>query len=187
MEGQQFRSVIVKNLLSTIEDIGITTRHSARRLKQLVTVLGTALGMPEKRLKDLVLLAQFHDIGNINIHHRTLLKEGSLTQEEFLQMRKHCDIGHLIAQSSASLTHIAEFILKHHEWWDGGGYPLGISGDDIPLESRIMAVADAYEAMTGGRPYRKPISKKKALKELEQCAGSQFDPDLVATFIKAVS
>lgn len=185
--SQRFRSVIVRNLLSTIEDIGITTRHSARRLKQLVTALGNAVGLPEKRLKDLALLAQFHDIGNISIHHRTLLKEGGLTQEELLEMRKHCDIGHRIAQSSASLVHIAEFILKHHEWWNGGGYPLGIAGEDIPLESRIMALADAYEAMTGGRPYRKPISKNKALKELESCAGSQFDPDLVTTFIKVVS
>ncbi len=185
--SQQFRGVIVRNLLSTIEDKGITTRHSARRLKQLVTVLGNAVGLAEKRLKDLVLLAQFHDIGNISIHHRTILKEGSFTQDELVEMRKHCDIGHRIAQSSASLSHIAEYILKHHEWWNGGGYPLGISGEDIPLESRIMAVADAFEAMTGGRPHRKPISKKKALKELEQCAGSQFDPDLVAAFIKTVS
>lgn len=185
--SQRFRGIIVRNLLSTIEDIGITTRNSARRLKHLVTVLGNAVGLSEKRLKDLILLAQFHDIGNIGIHHRTLLKEGSLTQEEFLEMRKHCDIGHRIAQSSANLTHIAEYILKHHEWWDGGGYPLGISGDDIPLESRIIAIADAYEALTGGRPYRKAVSKKKALHELEQCAGSQFDPELVATFIRVVS
>lgn len=185
--SQRFRSVIVRNLLSTIEDIGITTRHSARRLKRLVAALGNAVGLPEKQLKDLALLAQFHDIGNISIHHRMLLKEGSLTQEELLEMRKHCDIGHRIAQSSANLAHIAEFILKHHEWWNGGGYPLGVSGNDIPLESRIMAVADAYEAMTGGRPYRRAVSKKKALKELEQCAGSQFDPNLVATLIKVVS
>ncbi len=185
--SQQFRGVIVKNLLATIEDIGITTQHSARRLKKLVTALGNAVGLPEKRMKDLVLLAQFHDIGNIGVHHRTLLKEGSLTQEELLEMRKHCDIGHRIAQSSANLTHISEYILKHHEWWNGAGYPLGLSGEDIPLESRIMAIADAYEAMTAGRPHRKAISRKKALQELKECAGRQFDPELVATFVKIVS
>ena len=185
--SQQFRGVIVKNLLATIEDIGITTQHSARRLKKLVTALGNAVGLPEKRMKDLVLLAQFHDIRNIGVHHRTLLKEGSLTQEELLEMRKHCDIGHRIAQSSANLTHISEYILKHHEWWNGAGYPLGLSGEDIPLESRIMAIADAYEAMTAGRPHRKAISRKKALQELKECAGRQFDPELVATFVKIVS
>lgn len=185
--SQQFRGVIVTNLLSTIEDIGITTRHSARRLKKLVTALGEAVGLPEKRMKDLVLLAQFHDIGNIGVHHRTLLKEGILTPDELVEIRKHCDIGHRIAQSSASLTHIAEHILKHHEWWNGGGYPLGISGDDIPLESRIIAIADAYEAMTGGRPHRKAISKKKALQELKDCAGKQFDPELVAAFVQVIS
>jgi diguanylate cyclase (GGDEF)-like protein/PAS domain S-box-containing protein len=185
--SQKFRGVIVKNLLSTIEDIGITTRNSSRRLRKLVTVLGGAVGLPEKKMKDLVLLAQFHDIGNIGVHHRTLLKEEALTPDELLEVRKHCDIGHRIAQSSASLTHIAEYILKHHEWWNGGGYPLGISGDDIPLESRIIAIADAYEAMTGGRPHRKAISKKKALQELKDCAGTQFDPELVSTFIPIIS
>lgn len=184
--SQRSRSVIVKNLLNTIEDEGIITRNSAKRLRQIVTVIGNAVGLPEKRIKDLVLLAQFHDIGNISIHHRVLLKEGGLTSDEMLEMRKHCDIGHRIAQSAANLTHIAEFILKHHEWWNGLGYPLGLAGDDIPIESRIMAIADAYEAMTGGRPYRKAISKREALKELKKCAGTQFDPELVETFVKIV-
>ncbi|MHB8108867.1 MAG: diguanylate cyclase domain-containing protein [Syntrophorhabdaceae bacterium] len=184
--SQRFRSIIVRNLLNTIEDKGIVTRNSAKRLRQLVTVLGNAVGLPEKRVNDLVLLAQFHDIGTISIHHRVLLKDSSLTTDEMLEMRKHCDIGHRIAQSAANLTHIAEFILKHHEWWNGLGYPLGLAGEEIPIESRIMAVVDAYEAMTGGRPYRKAVSKKEALKELRNCAGTQFDPGLVEKFIEIV-
>ena len=185
--SQHARNIMVKNLLNTIEAKGITTKQSLKRLRQLVTVLGRASGLPEKRLKDLALLAQFHDIGNVSIHDRILLKSGSLTEEELLEVRKHCDIGHRIAQSAASLTPIADYILKHHEWWDGSGYPLGLAGDEIPLESRIMAIADAYESMTGGRPHRNAVSREEALKELRRFAGTQFDPDLVKKFVKIVA
>lgn len=181
------RNVIVRNLLNTIETKGITTRRSVKRLRQLVTILGSAAGLSDKRLKDLTLLAQFHDIGNVSIHDRILLKKGNLNAEELLEMRKHCDIGHRIAQSAANLTHIADYILKHHEWWNGSGYPLGLAGEEIPLESRIMAIADAYESMTGGRPHRKAVSREEALKELRKCAGTQFDPDLVEKFIEIVA
>ncbi len=185
--SQHARNVIVKNLLNTIETKGITTKQSLKRLRQLVTVLGREAGLPEKRLKDLALLAQFHDIGNISIHDRILLKPDSLTEDELLEVRKHCDIGHRIAQSAASLTPIADYILKHHEWWDGSGYPLGLTGEEIPLESRIMAIADAYESMTGGRPHRRAVSRGEALKELRRCAGTQFDPNLVKKFVKIVA
>ncbi len=185
--SQHARNVIVKNLLNTVENRGITTKQSLKRLRQLVTVLGDAAGLTEKRLKDLALLAQFHDIGNVSIHDRILLKSASLTADELQEVHKHCDIGHRIAQSAANLTPIADYILKHHEWWDGSGYPLGLAGEEIPLESRIMAIADAYESMTSGRPHRKAISREDALKELRRCAGSQFDPDLVEKFVKIVA
>jgi HD-GYP domain-containing protein (c-di-GMP phosphodiesterase class II) len=142
------------------------------------------VGMTEEKIKNLHLLAQFHDIGNISIHDKILSKPGRLTNDEIMEIQKHSDVGHRIAQSAPNLAHISDFILKHHEWWNGNGYPLGLKGDEIPLESRIIAIADAYEAMTSGRPHRAAMTKKEALEELKKCSGTQFDPTLVNKFIK---
>ena len=98
-------------------------------------------------------------------------------------MRRHSEIGYRIALSSVDLLHIAEWILRHHEWWDGSGYPIGLAGTDIPMECRILSIADAYDAMTSDRPYRNAMPKARAIEELRRCAGSQFDPELVERFI----
>ncbi|MDH7479501.1 MAG: HD domain-containing phosphohydrolase, partial [Syntrophomonadaceae bacterium] len=88
-----------------------------------------------------------------------------------------------IALSAPDLVPIADWVLKHHEWWNGGGYPLGLRGEDIPLECRILAIADAYDTMTSYRPYRGPLAHQQAIEELRKCAGIQFDPELVPRFI----
>ncbi len=185
--SQQARITIVKNLIKTVEEKDLVTKQSMERLQKFVVELGSAVGLPEERLKDLFLLAQFHDIGNVGIHERILHKQDGLTDDDIAEILKHCDVGHRIAQSAPDLAHIADHILKHHEWWNGKGYPLGLSGEEIPLESRVMAIADAYESMTGDRPHREPLSKKEALEELRRNAGSQFDPNLVEKFIRIVA
>ena len=98
-------------------------------------------------------------------------------------MRRHSEIGYRIAQSSPDLVPIADWILKHHEWWNGKGYPLGLKEEEIPLECRILAIADAYDAMTSDRPYRKALSHEDAVAELLKCSSTQFDPGLVGKFI----
>jgi HD-GYP domain-containing protein (c-di-GMP phosphodiesterase class II) len=98
-------------------------------------------------------------------------------------MKRHSEIGHRIAQSVPDLSPIADRILKHHEWWNGEGYPLGLKGEEIPLECRILSIADAYDAMTSDRPYRKAMTHEDALLELYRFKGSQFDPVLVDRFI----
>ena len=99
-------------------------------------------------------------------------------------MQRHCEIGFRIAQSAPDLLPIADWVLKHQEWWNGQGYPLGISGEEIPVECRILSIVDAYDAMTSDRPYRKAMSKEQAIGELRRCAGSQFEPELVEKFIE---
>ncbi|MDP3045342.1 MAG: HD domain-containing phosphohydrolase, partial [Bacillota bacterium] len=100
------------------------------------------------------------------------------------EMRRHCEIGHRIALSAPDMIPIADWILKHHEWWNGQGYPLGLQGEGIPLECRILAVVDAYDAMTNDRPYRPAMPHETATDELLRCAGTQFDPLVVEKFVQ---
>jgi len=175
-------SAIVLTLMKTLEARDFITEGHAERLEALVCCLSRAAGVPEHRETRLRLLAQFHDIGKVGIPDRILLKPGKLTPEETLEMQRHCEIGHRIALSAPDLVHIADLILKHHEWWNGKGYPLGLKEKGIPLESRILAIADAFDAMTSDRPYRKAMTRSEALAEIKRCAGSQFDPILADIF-----
>ena len=115
-----------------------------------------------------MLLAKVHDLGKVGIPDHILYKKGSLNEDEWKIMRKHTEKGHRIASASSDLQGIADLILKHHERWDGKGYPLGLKGFEIPIECRILAVVDAFDAMTSERPYKKPKSEKRALEELKK-------------------
>ncbi|MDH7479230.1 MAG: diguanylate cyclase [Syntrophomonadaceae bacterium] len=183
-QSQNARSSLVNALMQTLRARNLVTEGHADRLQALMTRLARAISLTERSISDLRLLAQFHDIGKIGIPDRILFKPGPFTEEERQEMQRHCEIGHRIALSSLDLAPIADYILKHHEWWNGKGYPFGLKGGEIPLECRILAIADAYEAMTSGRPYRKALAHGEAVVELRRCAGSQFDPGLVEEFIR---
>ena len=178
------RSAIVQALMKALEVRDFITEGHADRLQELVISLGREMNLSERNLADLRLLAQFHDIGKVGIPDRILFKPGRLTGEESKEMQRHSEIGHRIAQSAPDLLPIADHILRHHEWWNGGGYPLGLKGDGIPLECRILAIADAYDAMTSDRPYRNAMSQEEAFIELINNSGIQFDPKLVPIFIR---
>jgi diguanylate cyclase (GGDEF)-like protein/PAS domain S-box-containing protein len=186
IHGQSARIAIVQTLKKAIETRDFMTEGHISRLKAITAVFASTIDIPKHFAKDLLLFAQFHDIGKVGIPDSILFKPAGLTSEEYTEMKRHCEIGYRIAQSSPDLAPIADLILKHHEWWNGKGYPLGLKEEEIPLGCRILAIADAYESMTSLRPYRKSMPYMDAIKELKRCAGTQFNPELVGKFVKVI-
>jgi len=185
-KGTNARYQIVNALMATLSERDFITEGHAVRMEELCRKIGEKINLLPKQISNLCLLAQIHDLGKVGIPDYILFKKGPLTQEEWETMRLHVDKGYRIALSSADLSGIADLILKHHEAWDGGGYPLGVSGEEIPVECRILSIVDAYDAMTSDRPYRKAMSKEKAIQEIKRCSGKQFDPHLVEVFLSIV-
>jgi HD-GYP domain-containing protein (c-di-GMP phosphodiesterase class II) len=183
---QSSYSDIINSIMTTVYEKSQETEKHAERLAELSTRVGRMLNLMEKDLGELQLLGMLHDIGKIGIDDKILNKPGKLTEEEWVIMKRHPEIGYRIARASHKLARIADYILTHHERWDGTGYPKGLKGNDIPLLSRILAVADAYDAMTEDRVYRKAMSKEQALEEIRQNAGTQFDPLISNIFIETI-
>jgi diguanylate cyclase (GGDEF)-like protein/PAS domain S-box-containing protein len=183
VESKSTRSSIISSLKKTLEERTHETEAHAQRMKELSMSIGKTMNLYNNELDELSLLAMLHDIGKIAIPDYILGKPSKLTEEEWKIMKGHCEIGYRIAVASPELAHIANLILSHHERWDGRGYPQGLRNEEIPLLSRIIAVVDAYDAMTSDRPYHAAISREDALIELERCSGNQFDPYVVEQFI----
>lgn len=162
------------------------TEEHAERLVKLSRALGEEMGLTENQLDELELVAMLHDIGKISIDKNILTKTDKLTDEELREIKKHPEVGYRICNSTSGLSHIAEYILCHHEYWNGCGYPLGLSRSDIPLISRIVSVVDAYDAMTKDRAYRKAMSHTEAVEEIIRNKGTQFDPEIADIFINRV-
>ncbi|MFO7952978.1 MAG: PAS domain S-box protein [Bacillota bacterium] len=182
-KGVDARAQIIHSLMATLGERDFITEGHARRLENLCIKLGKKVGLSKKQLSDLRLLAQIHDLGKVGVPDNILFKKISMTQEEWSIMKQHSEKGYRIALSSSDLSGIADLILKHHENWDGSGYPLGLKGEEIPIECRILAVTDAYDAMTNDRPYRQAMPPEEAMNELRASANHQFDPALVDEFI----
>lgn len=160
-----------------------TAGHSARVTK-ISLEIGRNLGLSKQQLETLELAALFHDIGKLGVPDNVLLKPGKLTDSEFEKIKEHPTIGVNILKNIDFLSATLQVILHHHEKFAGGGYPKGIKGSDIPLESRIIAVADTYDAMTSDRPYRKGLSHNESIAEIQKYKGLQFDADVVDAFLK---
>jgi HD-GYP domain-containing protein (c-di-GMP phosphodiesterase class II) len=170
-------------LMNALEVRDYRPENDALQLRDLVLDFARYLNYPAENYGKLGLFARFHDIGKIGIPDRILYKEDKLTEAEKREMEQHCEIGHRIALSALDLVPVADWIYRHHEWWNGQGYPLQLQGEEIPLECRMLAIAEAYHAMTTFRPYRRVFTQEEAVAELRRQAGRQFDPVLVEEFI----
>ncbi|HHM05606.1 MAG TPA: diguanylate cyclase [Gammaproteobacteria bacterium] len=162
--------------------------HS-QEIRALSVEIGHRLGLPEERLYLLEQASMLHDIGTIHISNAIMRKKGRLTKKERQELERHTLIGEeiigmIVTDNQEELSALKSIVAQHHEWYNGKGYPRGLKGDEILPEARILAVTDAYNAMTTRRPYRKPLSRKEAFKELRRCAGTQFEPGIVALLIE---
>jgi len=183
LESKSMHSAVLASIKATLFEKNEETEEHCERLIQLSAMIGKRMNLSQKELDELELLSNLHDIGKIGIPEQILNKPGKLTEEEWIEMKKHPQIGYRIANATLELASIAEYILCHHERWDGTGYPQKLKGLQIPLLSRIISIADAYDAMTQDRAYRKKLEPEEAQSEIRGNAGTQFDPDIAQIFL----
>jgi putative nucleotidyltransferase with HDIG domain len=172
-------------LSAAIEARDPFARGHASRVTVFAQAVARRLHLDGEELSVLRFGALLHDVGKLAVPKPLLLKPGSLTEGELAQVRRHPTTGARMLRSLGAPRTILSAVLHHHERWDGSGYPSGRSSDQIPLEARILAVADSFDAMTSTRPYRAPKPTGEALGELERCSGTQFDPAAVDAFADA--
>ncbi len=186
LEGKSSRSHLITSLLGILNERNFETKEHCYRLALLSNELGQKMGLSDEQLERLKVLAVMHDIGKIAVPDGILTKPGKLSREEFEKITRHPESGFRIVSMTPEFAHIADEILSHHERWDGKGYPRGLKGEEIPIIARILTVADAVDAMTNDRVYRKAMSLFEAKAELVRNAGTQFDPEVVRIFMEGV-
>lgn len=186
LDRNSAHSNLLESIKTTMYERSRETEEHAERLAVTARAIGRRLGLTQLEMDELELLSVLHDLGKIGIDDRILDKPGPLTEEEQKAMLQHPEIGFRIAMASPELSSIAKYILAHHERWDGTGYPRGWKGTEIPLLSRILAVVDAFDAMTFQRAYRMGMPRSAALAEIRAGAGTQFDPTIVEIFLEVI-
>ena len=184
--GRSEKNKLVRNLLETLGAKSNETREHAVRMTDYAFKLGEKVKLSNEQLNDLMLLATLHDIGKVTISEDILKKPGKLNELEWEIMKEHPEKGYSIAAATNEFAAVAKFILHHHEYWDGSGYPEGLAGEKIPLLSRIITIVDSFDVMTHDRPYSKAMTVEEAVEELKLCSGNQFDPNLIEEFIKII-
>lgn len=184
LKKESTRGTFVKTFMKALEAKDYVSEGHVVRMEKLAVLIGEALFLHQDQLDRLVLLTKFHDIGKIGIPDSILKKPAKLTEDEWKVMKTHTSIGERIAIESSEIKDIAPLILHHHEKWDGSGYPSGLAKETIPIECRILAIVDSFDAMTNDRPYHKAINAVAATREIIDCSGIFYDPKLVDIFFK---
>ncbi|EPY2274048.1 HD domain-containing phosphohydrolase [Clostridium sporogenes] len=185
-ESPSMRGKTIGAIISTLHEKNKREEEHSHRVSMLCQDMGNALGLTERETEELKTIGLLHDIGKIAIEENILNKREELTEDEWQEIKRHPEIGYRILNTVNDMLEIAEYVLYHHERWDGKGYPKGLKGEEIPLQSRIITIVDAYDAMTSQRSYRNALQEKIAIEELKINSGTQFDPKLVRIFIEKV-
>lgn len=175
---------IVDALSTAVDAKDPYTHGHSERVAHLAIAIARTMGMTREQQSILHIGAHLHDVGKIGVPDAVLCKPGRLTDEEYAAIKMHSMIGYNIVRKVRILHPVAAIVRSHHERMDGRGYPDGLQGDEIPMEARIVAVADSYDAMTSQRLYKVCVSPAEAVNEVKRCAGTQFDADVVEAFIQ---
>lgn len=185
-ERTSIRSKTIELIMNTLFEKSKPESHHSNRVSHICQVIAEKMELDQNSINQMRVVGLMHDIGKIGIDEKILNKPGGLTDTERIDVERHPEIGWRLLSSTNEFSEIAQFVIHHHEKWDGSGYPNGLKGDAIQLESRIIAVAEAYDAMTTSSSYDKKMTKKEAVKELSRCSGTHFDPKIVDVFLDLV-
>lgn len=183
-EGLIMRSKTIGMVMQSLFEKNSREMSHSKRVGIICEQIAIKLGLEADVLENLKIAGRMHDIGKIGINDGILNHSHRLDDQEWTEIKRHPEIGYRILSSVNEFSEIADYILEHHERWDGKGYPRGLKGKEISLEARIIAIADAYDAMTKKRPYTKGLSIEEAITEIRECSGKQFDPEIAKVFIE---
>jgi diguanylate cyclase (GGDEF)-like protein/PAS domain S-box-containing protein/putative nucleotidyltransferase with HDIG domain len=185
-ESNSMRSKTIDMISSTLFAKNEREQIHSKKVSELCEAISIKMGFNQEAVKRIKLAGLMHDIGKIGIEDKILNKNGKLNSQEYTLIKRHSDIGYRILSSLNDFAEIAEYVLEHHEKWDGSGYPKGLKGEEIKIEARIISVADAYAAMTNKRSYGQVLSSNDAIVEIKKCMGTHFDPIVATIFIEKV-
>jgi diguanylate cyclase (GGDEF)-like protein len=186
IQNEGMRGNLINTIIKTLYEKNPREEQHSERVGEIAGKIAAAIGLSETEAGKMKLIGHLHDIGKIAIEDGILNKTGLLTEREQEEIRRHPDVGYRILSATSEMLDLADCVLAHHERWDGKGYPRGISGETIPMEARIIALADSYDAMSSERPYRKALAEDVILYEIRRNAGYQFDPDIARVFVEKV-
>jgi len=186
-ESWSMRSKTIDLILNTLYEKSKREMFHSRRVSEICEALATRMNFDKEDINQIRIAGLMHDIGKIGIDEKILNKTDKLNKNEWKEMMRHAEIGYRILSSVNEFSEIANHVLEHHERWDGRGYPKGLKGEEISLEARIIAIADAFDAMTTDRAYRRALSEREAIEEIMRCSGTQFDPKIAKLLKEMVS
>lgn len=182
----QIEDKTIQTLMGVLYEKSTREEEHSQRVSYICFAIGEKLGFSYEQKIELAKIGLLHDIGKIAVLTEILSKPESLSSDEWQEIHQHPEMGYQFLSLVVGMNNVAETVWAHHERWDGSGYPRGLRGREIPLEARIVAVADAYDAMISTRPYRKALSSEKAQEELRSGAKKQFDPEIVNAFLQLI-
>jgi putative nucleotidyltransferase with HDIG domain len=186
MQNIDQKGNVINTIINTLHEKNQREEMHSKRVSEYCVKLATAMGYADNDISKIKIAGMLHDIGKIALEEGILNKQTVLTEIEREDIKRHPEIGYRIIGSSYEMIDIAEYTLSHHERWDGKGYPKGLAGTEIPKISRIIGIADAYDAMTSERTYKKVLNRDEAILEIEKNRGTQFDPEIAKIFIEKV-